>query len=477
MKKILILIIVYMLGIAPPVLSQVTFKYSANETIDAKSTIGSTEDVMLLYNVSFPMQPASKHQTNWADPQFEYYTPGNGRDAGNPSRYATGTYYYISTTLLVGGAVLKIAIALEAGDTLYVMDSNNKPVDFTYNLPAMEGGPSQQLNKFNQIKQTSYGVIELALPAMKNNSFLIYSSGQLGFYGFQYSPGITVTMEDNTGWRTFYGGSWRGSYGVDFSASKNLRVFVADQISNGKVRLSEIETKRVPPGQPVLLSAPEGDHVGVIDNSIPAWNEGTNLLMLAKDGSIIGLGADANPIIPESYNNYALRAINRTPEFYLLEKTGVTGYAYIHLDVGNPDIGKTVLAVDLTNVVRGELRRAIEAAEAIDDNVYTAESVHALGIVLANARSILDNSTATIETMQTSMAEINEAIDNLQVKDVVNVAVGDVNGDGEVNVTDLVPLVNMILGITQSNAAADVNGDGEVNVTDLVPLVNLILNY
>ena len=54
---------------------------------------------------------------------------------------------------------------------------------------------------------------------------------------------------------------------------------------------------------------------------------------------------------------------------------------------------------------------------------------------------------------------------------------GDVNGDGEVNVTDLVPLVNMILGITQSNVAADVNGDGEVNVTDLVPLVNLILNY
>ena len=56
---------------------------------------------------------------------------------------------------------------------------------------------------------------------------------------------------------------------------------------------------------------------------------------------------------------------------------------------------------------------------------------------------------------------------------------GDVNGDGEVNVTDLVPMVNMILGITEHNAAADVNGDGEVNVTDLVPLVNLILkvNY
>lgn len=53
---------------------------------------------------------------------------------------------------------------------------------------------------------------------------------------------------------------------------------------------------------------------------------------------------------------------------------------------------------------------------------------------------------------------------------------GDVNGDGEVNVTDLIPLVNMILGITEHNTSADVNGDGEVNVTDLIPLVNLILN-
>lgn len=53
---------------------------------------------------------------------------------------------------------------------------------------------------------------------------------------------------------------------------------------------------------------------------------------------------------------------------------------------------------------------------------------------------------------------------------------GDVNGDGEVNVTDLIPLVSMILGQFDSNAAADVNGDGEVNVTDLIPLVNMILN-
>lgn len=54
---------------------------------------------------------------------------------------------------------------------------------------------------------------------------------------------------------------------------------------------------------------------------------------------------------------------------------------------------------------------------------------------------------------------------------------GDVNGDGEVNVTDVTALVNIILGSTTDydTAIADVNGDGEVNVTDVTALVNIIL--
>jgi hypothetical protein len=52
---------------------------------------------------------------------------------------------------------------------------------------------------------------------------------------------------------------------------------------------------------------------------------------------------------------------------------------------------------------------------------------------------------------------------------------GDLTGDGEVNGTDLVQMVKLILEGNADKKAADLNGDGEVNGTDLVKLVNMIL--
>ena len=53
---------------------------------------------------------------------------------------------------------------------------------------------------------------------------------------------------------------------------------------------------------------------------------------------------------------------------------------------------------------------------------------------------------------------------------------GDVNGDGEIDISDVVKLVNIILGDgTEENSSADVNGDGEIDISDVVRLVNIIL--
>ena len=52
----------------------------------------------------------------------------------------------------------------------------------------------------------------------------------------------------------------------------------------------------------------------------------------------------------------------------------------------------------------------------------------------------------------------------------------DVNGDGEVNISDVSTIIYIILGgnMTQS---ADVNTDGEVNISDINEVINTILGY
>jgi hypothetical protein len=52
---------------------------------------------------------------------------------------------------------------------------------------------------------------------------------------------------------------------------------------------------------------------------------------------------------------------------------------------------------------------------------------------------------------------------------------GDVNGDGSVNVQDIILIVNMILDGGYSTVA-DVNGDNSVNVQDIILIVNMILD-
>jgi len=56
---------------------------------------------------------------------------------------------------------------------------------------------------------------------------------------------------------------------------------------------------------------------------------------------------------------------------------------------------------------------------------------------------------------------------------------GDCNGDGEIDILDVVALVGVILGnseLTPSQAeAADMDGNGLLNILDIIALVNLIL--
>jgi hypothetical protein len=57
--------------------------------------------------------------------------------------------------------------------------------------------------------------------------------------------------------------------------------------------------------------------------------------------------------------------------------------------------------------------------------------------------------------------------------------IGDVNGDGEVNIGDVTAIIDYLLGTAGDNfnvEAADVNRDGEVNIGDVTAIIDMLLS-
>ena len=53
--------------------------------------------------------------------------------------------------------------------------------------------------------------------------------------------------------------------------------------------------------------------------------------------------------------------------------------------------------------------------------------------------------------------------------------VGDINDDGQVDVSDINAIINMMLGKATQTNAADINGDGNVDVSDVNAVINIML--
>ena len=74
-------------------------------------------------------------------------------------------------------------------------------------------------------------------------------------------------------------------------------------------------------------------------------------------------------------------------------------------------------------------------------------------------------------------SQLNELYAQIQIliDEMVDTIPGDINGDGTLNVVDVISVVNLILA-GEYNESADINNDSNLNVTDVIFLVNLILN-
>ncbi len=87
--------------------------------------------------------------------------------------------------------------------------------------------------------------------------------------------------------------------------------------------------------------------------------------------------------------------------------------------------------------------------------------------------------TATAEAVSYTCAETTFAVTVKADDTPVAVKMGDANGDGTVDITDVVLMVNYILGRPSNHfffEAADVNSSETIDITDVVGVVNIILS-
>ena len=124
---------------------------------------------------------------------------------------------------------------------------------------------------------------------------------------------------------------------------------------------------------------------------------------------------------------------------------------------------------------------AVKIAEGIENGTVVAvpSTAKAGDEVTIKATPAEGYELASVSVTGVNTDQAVEVVDGkftMPEDDVTVNAVGDVNGDGEVNVGDLVCVSNFMAGeagdITQE--AADVNGDGEVNVGDMVTITNIM---
>jgi len=133
-------------------------------------------------------------------------------------------------------------------------------------------------------------------------------------------------------------------------------------------------------------------------------------------------------------------------------------------------VGTHVLNVQIGNGAPTKITKTERGTADVEYNVSAPTYVYLYA-------STSDGSAARLDRAPSAAAN-SVLLYAYKVTFEAGVILGDANGDMKVNVSDIVEIVNDILGkpsAKYNRSAADVNGDGQVNVTDIVNVVNIIM--
>ena len=148
---------------------------------------------------------------------------------------------------------------------------------------------------------------------------------------------------------------------------------------------------------------------------------------------------------------------------YIVEKTGRCADHTLNVSKpGDANVYKVLLYITPVENITGSegavLNVTLETSESMTEGDYE--------VTISNINLTTPEETKITPADVTCKLTVNNSIP------------GDANGDGSIDVTDIVSIANAILGRPSSSfdaAAADVNGDGSIDVTDIVVIANMIL--
>ncbi len=148
---------------------------------------------------------------------------------------------------------------------------------------------------------------------------------------------------------------------------------------------------------------------------------------------------------------------------YIVEKTGRCADHTLNVSKpGDANVYKVLLYITPVENIAGSegavLNVTLETSESMTEGEYD--------VTISNINLTTPDETKITPADVTCKLTVNNSIP------------GDANGDGSIDVTDIVSIANAILGRPSSSfdaAAADVNGDGSIDVTDIVVIANMIL--
>ena len=148
---------------------------------------------------------------------------------------------------------------------------------------------------------------------------------------------------------------------------------------------------------------------------------------------------------------------------YIVEKTGRCADHTLNVSKpGDANVYKVLLYITPVENITGSegavLNVTLETSESMTEGDYE--------VTISNINLTTPDGTKITPADVTCKLTVNNSIP------------GDANGDGSIDVTDIVSIANAILGRASSSfdaTAADVNGDGSIDVTDIVVIANMIL--